>query len=721
MKIKIFTVLFVLLNLIFCNLLYSSIENENIEKKIDSLSKLIKVSDDNNKIDIYNELGTVYSNISTTKSNFYAHKAFKLARFEINKKGEAQSLKIIADNFIMEGFYFEALEYYQQSLMIFEENNFIEDALGIENNLAYTLYKLGNIKFAEEKLNENIVKSENIYIKINGQSRVLLGMVYRNRGDYEQALSEYKTALYLFNKVNYIKGIYSCYENIGNLFFIAGKYDKSLYYYNKALKLQLEHNDRHGISISFNNIGATFLELKYYKKSLFYFMRALDIKYRLNDKEGIASAYNNIGNVYERNKNYNKALIYFSKSLEISGKIKNKYLLCVNLYSIGNIHRLKNNLDLAENNLKHSLVISEEMKYKEIAKSCLSRLSMLYETKNDYKQSLFFYKQYYEVKDSLEKNINNKKIAELQIKYENEKTKKELKELEATKKLTQRNFIIVIFILVLIIIAISHNRIRIKAKTNELLKLKNEELEKTNLLLNESKISLSISNKTKDKFFSIISHDLRSPINSILGLTALMINKYDKLPKEKLKEYITLINNAFYELHNLLENLLQWSKSQSLKIEFNPVNLNLLSNVNNTIKTLAILIDKKHIIINVNIDEDIDIKADENMLSTVLRNLISNAIKYSHNNGEILVEAIEKETDFEIMIIDNGVGISEENFDKIFKLDKNFTTYGTQNERGSGLGLNLCKEFVERHKGTIRVESKLNEGSKFIFTIPKIL
>jgi len=223
---------------------------------------------------------------------------------------------------------------------------------------------------------------------------------------------------------------------------------------------------------------------------------------------------------------------------------------------------------------------------------------------------------------------------------------------------------------------------------------------------------------TKDKLFSIIAHDLKSPFNSILGFSDLLITNLRKYNFEKSESFLRNINSSAKCTLNLLDNLLNWAKSQTGQIGFNPEKLSLMNIINDILLVLNPSAKIKNISLNNIIIEDIEILADKNMLQTIFRNLISNSIKFTNTNGTINIYTIKKYNFIEISVADNGIGISEEIKEKLFRIESSFTTKGTAEEKGTGLGLILCREFVEMHKGQIWVESELGSGSEFKFTIP---
>ena len=241
--------------------------------------------------------------------------------------------------------------------------------------------------------------------------------------------------------------------------------------------------------------------------------------------------------------------------------------------------------------------------------------------------------------------------------------------------------------------------------------------------LKDNEKSLRESNKTKDLFFSIIAHDLKSPFNTMIGFSDLLVNDFDNYDVEQQKKFIGVINQGIHNTYKLLENLLIWSRAQQGTIDFNPEPENLHLLASETISLLGQQYTNKSISLINKIPENIEVIADKNMLLTVLRNLISNAIKFTPQKGKIAVSAHVKSNEkgqifTQISIKDNGLGILKDKQELIFKISETISTKGTEGESGTGLGLILCREFVEKHGGKIWVESEEGQGSEFIFTLP---
>ena len=225
-------------------------------------------------------------------------------------------------------------------------------------------------------------------------------------------------------------------------------------------------------------------------------------------------------------------------------------------------------------------------------------------------------------------------------------------------------------------------------------------------------------NATKDKFFSIIAHDLKNPFNDLMGFTQLLALNIDKYDKNKISQFVKIIHQSSKLAYNLLENLLDWSSSQTGTLKFNPEKILINDLVTENIDLLESTAKNKNIKIDSELSTDIFVVADKNMVRTIIRNLISNSIKYTNQGGFVKIRNSYKKDFCEISVSDNGIGIRKENINKIFKIDESHSTLGTEKETGTGLGLLLCKEFVTKNKGKLTVKSEPDKGSRFSFTLP---
>jgi signal transduction histidine kinase len=238
--------------------------------------------------------------------------------------------------------------------------------------------------------------------------------------------------------------------------------------------------------------------------------------------------------------------------------------------------------------------------------------------------------------------------------------------------------------------------------------------------LRQNSENLKVLISDKDRFFSIIAHDLRGPFQGFLGLSGILAEDAEILPREEIKDLAAELNKALVTQYNFLEELLQWAGLNTNRIDLNPVKLNMTDTINSVIGILHNNATAKNISIEVPYEKEIWVTADKDMIKLVMRNLLSNAIKFSHADGKIIINLEEKDGYITVKVEDEGVGIPEANLSKIFSTGSHHTTEGTAKERGSGLGLILCKEIIDKHKGKIWVESVVGKGSNFIFRIPVV-
>lgn len=242
----------------------------------------------------------------------------------------------------------------------------------------------------------------------------------------------------------------------------------------------------------------------------------------------------------------------------------------------------------------------------------------------------------------------------------------------------------------------------------------------THIEIKQSREKLKDLNATKDKFFSIIAHDLKNPFSTLLGFSKLLFENAPNYTTNQIQEYAQIMNNTAKQSYTLLENLMHWAKTQTGNITVIPESSSMDNLLSITIPLVSGSALKKNITIESNVDKDNLVYIDNSLTTTILRNLLTNAIKFTHTNGKIIVSTKKKNEFLEVSITDTGVGIDPKNIEKLFRIDSKVSSPGTESEEGTGLGLILCKEFVEKQGGTIWVTSELGKGSKFTFTLPLV-
>ncbi|MCM2302620.1 MAG: HAMP domain-containing histidine kinase, partial [Flavobacteriaceae bacterium] len=345
---------------------------------------------------------------------------------------------------------------------------------------------------------------------------------------------------------------------------------------------------------------------------------------------------------------------------------------------------------------------------------------------NNYKKAYEFQKLFKKFNDSVSSSDRLMKIKELDVIFDAENKNKELQNLTdnnrqneiqiTNQKILIYSFIFLIFI-VFLFTAILFKQNQDKVKMNALLSLKSVQIEDKNKEILEQHQNLEKLNDTKDKFFSIIGHDLKNPMNSIIGFSELLSDNYNKYDDEKRNKFINIIKESAHRSNELLENLLTWAQSQSNSIEFHPTKISLKKSIEEVFGLLNVQASKNDITLQSNFSVNCNVIADQNMLLTILRNLVANAIKFSNHNSMVSVIVTPHDKFCEITVKDSGDGIPENEIEYLFDLH-NKSKITKKSKSGSGLGLILCKDFVEKQGGKIWVNSKLGEGSEFTFTLP---
>jgi signal transduction histidine kinase len=567
-------------------------------------------------------------------------------------------------------------------------------------------------------LQESIKKSKEInYSHGIGLSYLKLGIHYSLKSDFTNALAVDFKALNIFEKANnnFYKSL--IYNNIATVYGNSKNYNKSLLYLNKALLIAEKTNDSVGVTIRLNNIGDIYLQKKEFKKASQYFIRALKKNIQLNNRFGQAINLTNLGIAFINLKSYSKGIEYINSSMKIHGS-KTDFYNTYNIHELGRVHYLMALQERNPKTKKNHLLQSDE--YLKVAIQQFKRLEVLNEAQesylflsktnkelSNYKEALQYFKKYVAIKTSIFSKETHIKIANIEAEREIGLRDKKI-EIQNLKIKSEARKVYLLFTstgAVLLLLGLFFWLYISKRKANSQLNDKNK--------------IISNINKQKDKFFSIIAHDLRGPFNGFLGLTELLAEEIDAMEKEEIQFAATTMRSSAKNLNSLLENLLEWSRMEQGLIPFEPQENILLPVVNECIATLEAAANKKEIKIQTHITEEINVFADNNILHAVIRNFLSNAVKFTPKGGTIRIQGKENDQNTTISIKDSGIGMNSKILDNLFRLDVQTNRKGTEDEPSTGLGLILCKEFVEKHGGKIWVESEEGKGSTFYFSFPK--
>lgn len=528
-----------------------------------------------------------------------------------------------------------------------------------------------------------------------------IGGTYALKSYFTLSLEHTLKALSIFESLNSKQGISYCAVIVGAIYQRQRNFDKALEYFYKAYMIRIETDDKQGAGNALNSVGKIYLEKKLYDTAYQKYKETEKIALELGDKTILASAYDGLSRVLMAKNDFVKALELQQKSFYLLEQIGNKARGINSRTVLGKIYANLGQYSKAENILDNAMELLKKTKFEALYLNCYEAYSNLYELKGDLKKSLNYSKMYSALKDSIIKKENIARGNELDAVNQYLKTKKENARLQLSIAFqrNQKTYLILIFVLLAVtFIAVLGRYKEKKADNNKLRDL----------------------NAMKDMLFRVIAHDLKNPFNTILGTTDMLLKELDNLSKDEIRTIVELIGNSGQQTYRLLENLLYWSMSQTNSLQYAPQSIPLKELVDETFELLMISAQSKKIILKVNSSGNPVALCDKDMIKTVLRNLISNGIKYSYEGGIVsIILKKEKET-IEITVEDNGIGMTEERKNSLINSGENTSTPGTGGEKGTGLGLLLCKEFVEKNNGRFKIESEIGRGSRFIITLPAL-
>lgn len=574
-----------------------------------------------------------------------------------------------------------------------------------------------------------------------------LGLMYKEKGEFAKAISYFNKGISTCQKTHDLNTLTLIYNNLGLIEMAKGDCSKSLEYYFSSLKTLEKNSNKRMLSATYNNIGNTYRYLGQVDKAVEFLKKSLKVSGEIGSKTAIGLVNENIGLIYYSAKppKFIEAQNYFLKSKrcfqeagEPSSIIQASTYLVITHVALKQfpaaLKELKAGFELSkkiESNerkadlyeaaaeyyyatasyqeaLKCARIGTELSKKAQISSILIDNLEQNYlaaEKLGLYNEAFLRLKDYTTLYKQIQDQNEKKNYFLKEFKFKEEKLQFEQrkKELELKRDEDQRHWIWVggligVVFLVSLLLLISKN-LKKQKEFNKILREMND---------------------TKDKLFSIISHDLKSPFNSILGFSELLNESIGELEEDELKKITASIYKSSRSTYDLLEQLLDWAALQSKKIEYTPENINLKTIIVENLNVVSSFAEQKQIQITDNTSDSQLVFADPNMLNTVIRNLLTNAIKFTYNEGKIEISSFIKHNMLFISIKDNGQGIAAQKLETLFNLNVHNSTKGTNNESGTGLGLILCKEFIERNKGKLTIESEEGKGSNFIISLPLV-
>ena len=690
--------------------------------RIDSLKLFYQTAtDDEMEFDLLIELANAYVNSNSDSTAFYLNKAEILLGTIVDKTR-------LADFHFSKGLYLrsvysndsaivstrKALNLYRQ---LEHDDEVIKSNILIANSYydlvsydsAYKYYAIGLSH------TDSIADPWNYAAYLNNIANVYY--VQNKRGD---ALKFYLRAKEIFIGLEANREIAITKNNIGQIYHELGNYQMAIKFTVEAIAINLEINNLDQLLSDYNSISQVYRDMEMYDSAIYYISEAIQISKESKFEFSLAQSYHTLGSVYMSIEDYNNAETYFLVSLEISERLDIPIGQVVNMISLGEVYTEYKDFQKAEDMLTEALNLSKKLELSDHLSMALMRFNQLYKAWGIFDKALSYHEEYTHLKDSIEELHNLNKLSEIQARYESEQKELENQRLKNKNK-EQEYTIFKQQVLVLISIAFTIVAALLIAMMFSIRKRRKDRiavLQAKNKKIEEQSEELAISNSTKDKLFSIISHDLRSPFSSLMGFVTLLEQEAENGNFDNALYYIKQLNTATVNTYELIDNLLNWSRTQqdNIVIQITPVSLYKLTD--GIISSMEALIDEKGINIYNEIPENLKAKSDSHILSVIIRNLLSNAVKFTERGGNIYLSTEVTEKGIIISIKDNGTGFTNEMKEKLLDKEGGFSTPGTENEQGSGLGMMLVNEFIEKLNGELMIESKPGLGSTFSFCIP---
>lgn len=616
-------------------------------------------------------------------------------------------------------------------------------------------YRFENIDSLKSISNRVYKLSETINYSI-GKADALSHFAYYNsyQGDSDLAIKQIKEALSIAEKTDHIKGQINLCNQLGSEYAYIGKNGDALKSYLKGADIALENNEKVLLSFIKDNTASLYASQKDYKQSITLYKEVDKLNKEIGNPIYIAETHANMSDIYIRINELDLATQYIDNSIATFEKSKNKEWLSYCYINKARILIEQNQPELALKWLSVSENILEDLtddrtvmslenakakaylglkqmdKAETAANKAIEigkRFKLLEELEESYETLYKIHKQnnkadlalenlelFKKTSDSILRRENSNSLGAFKTRTEYERQKRDT-EIEAKKEIDKHQNYLYIAIAALIVLSFILLLIKLQANTRKKLY---DQLIKQTEVLKKRENELESINKTKDKLFSIIGHDLRNPIAALQSLLDMFVSK--DVEAEDFIRFIPKLKSDVDALFFTLTNLLSWSRTQMNGGSTSPSKAKIHNLTQNNVNLLTELAQNKNISIVNNIPVNAIVWADKNQMSVVVRNLLSNAIKFTKTDGNIVLSAKETENTWIVSVKDSGIGIKPELIEELFTNESAIAvSYGTNNEKGTGLGLPLCKEMITNNKGTIWIESTLGIGSTFYFELPK--
>ncbi len=708
----------VLLTFIVCWIAYCP---SATAQKLDSLLGVIREHsfDDTTKVNLYSLTANCYENVNIDSMISTAKAGVKLAEQLHFRDGGARCQHQLGLGYLHLNDYDKAFSVFHSALDVFEKTGAYQRQANIYLAMADIYYRQAKYSLATEYYNKGI----KIYDQINypigkGYALISIGGLCSDLGNYEEAINNYLRALTAFEQDNYVQGIKMTLTNIATVYSTLKNFPKAIEYIKKSEAVDDSKSTKEQQLLNLTNTGMVYDAMKDHQKALSAYYKAYELAESIKDDLWKNDCLLEIAKTYFGMGEYDTSLVKYTVALAGAEQLKDELMTVAANTGIGKILIKQGKLNDGIQYLLKAMATSRKANMKQnIFETALS-LTNAYEQNHNLSEALAYYKVYFNYKDSLYSDKNNMHIQQMQFDYDLNKKETQIALLKKDKAIQEgkseiQKLIIWaslsgVALLIVISVILYRSNQREKTSKQQILKQKEE------IQLQARK--LQELNQYKDKTFSVLSHDLRGPLQAFA--TIFQLFDQNELSAEEFAAMKPEVSRQLSSLNILLDNLLHWGKiNMQGHRAGNHVTTNIYELVTQNVALLHQEADNKQLSLVNRVSADICAFCDPNEINIVIRNLIINAIKFTGMNGFVTISSVVNGNRLQLSISDTGVGMTQQQLDGLFTAAYN-TTYGTDGEKGTGLGLILCSEFVKANNGTITVTSKVHEGSTFTITLP---
>lgn|GEM_PF-591270 len=551
-----------------------------------------------------------------------------------------------------------------------------------------------------------------------------LGSIYSYYGSYYLTVFNMQKAIDGYKELNDSIGLANCYISMGHMYRYLRNVPQEIAYHKLSFEIHSRLGNRERIGVTAHNLGESYFNNKELEKAKELTQKAILINDSIHSIQVLSSCYKVMGKILMAENNPDEAEIYFKKILHIYDSLKDnsqKIATIEAFIELARISRQRKNISKEEFYLQEAALFVSHYKLTNYTRQIYLDLIELYTQTNRKDKALAYTTKFRQVSDSLAKievQDKNQLVAGFTKLYQVEKQNSilEIENKLKDERAKRKNIILyfigsfsIVTIILLILLIRNINKIRIT----------NEQLEQKNMIIESQNEKLEELNETKDKFFGIVSHDLRAPLSAVSSFTDFMLSgQLKELPEEQMNELVTESKSLIDNARKLTDDLITWAQLQMKKEEAHPALLNAAEVVNEVIAVFKETAAKKQITLTHQIDPSLQLFADKNQYLFIIRNLLNNAIKFTPAGGAVTITGSTTGTATTVAVTDTGTGMSKDVTDSIFRVGKLKSKHGTAGETGTGLGLILVHEFVQLNKGQITVKSEIGKGSTFTVTVP---